>query len=166
MSDCGPELSPWSRRQASTNSPESPRPKGGRLPGPALPVAERVLEQAAQLVPADGTGRIVEQAALGDIDVYKVSHHGSRFSSNDTWLEETAPEAAIISVGGNSFGHPTADALSRLHEHGVQTYWTNSGSGVNADPMWDRVGGTIVIEALPGSFTVSGTGFADTYQNE
>ncbi len=31
--------------------------------------------------------------------------------------------------------------------------------------MWDRLGGTIVIEAQPGqgaSFTVSGAGFADT----
>ncbi len=103
---------------------------------------------------------------VGDVEVYKVNHHGSRFSSNDAWLAGTTPAVAVISVGSNSFGHPTADALARLHEHGVQTYWTNSGSGVSADPMWDRVGGTIVIEALRGSFTVSGAGFTDAYQNE
>ena len=103
------------------------------------------------------------------MEVYKVNHHGSRFSSNDNWLGAINPEVGIISVGGNSFSHPTAEALARLHSHGVQTYWTNEGSGVEPDPMWDRVGGDIVIEALPGlgdNFSVSGADFTDTYQNE
>ena len=79
------------------------------------------------------------------MEVYKVNHHGSRFSSNDNWLSGITPEVGIISVGGNSFSHPTDEALRRLHSHGVQTYWTNESSGVEADPMWDHVGGDIVI---------------------
>ena len=106
---------------------------------------------------------------VGDVEVLKVNHHGSRFSSNDNWLDATSPEVAIISVGSNSFGHPTEEALGRLHSHGVQTYWTNVGSGATPVPESDRVGGTIVLEARPnvgGTFTVSGTGFTDTYVSQ
>ena len=100
---------------------------------------------------------------IGDVEIYKVNHHGSRFSSNDNWLNETTPEVAIISVGSNSFGHPTEEALARLHSHGIQTYWTNLGSGATPDPESDRVGGTIVIEAATNAFSVSGAGFTDSY---
>lgn len=106
---------------------------------------------------------------VGDVEVYKVSHHGADTSSHDDWLDATTPEIGVISVGNNSHGHPTGAALSRLHDHGVKTYWTNLGSGATPDPAWDREGGDIVIEALPGpgaEFTVSGAGFADTYTNQ
>ena len=102
---------------------------------------------------------------VGDVEVYKVSHHGSRFSSHDAWLDAISPEIAIISVGANSFGHPTADALGRLHDHDVQTYWTNLGDGVAPDPDFDTVGGSIVLEILPATYSVSGGGFEDHYIN-
>ena len=107
-------------------------------------------------------------AEVGDVEVYKVHHHGSAYSSNDNWLDATTPEVGIISVGDNSYGHPAAEALARLHNHGVKTYWTNVGSGAAPDPAWDRVGDSIVIEAAPAIgdiFTVSGQGFADSYPN-
>jgi beta-lactamase superfamily II metal-dependent hydrolase len=103
---------------------------------------------------------------VGHVEVYTVHHHGTKFSSNDNWLNATTPEVGIVSVGNNSYGHPTAEALGRLHAHGVHTYWTNAGSGVAPDTTWDKVGGTITITAQPqaGSmFTVSGSGFSDSY---
>jgi hypothetical protein len=104
---------------------------------------------------------------VGDVEVYKVHHHGSAYSSNDAWLTATTPEVGIISVGdGNSYGHPTADALNRLHNHGVKTYWTSTGAAVAPNPSWDKVGGTIVVQADPGdgaAYTVTGDGFTDTY---
>lgn len=103
---------------------------------------------------------------VGDVEVYQVNHHGSRFSSNDAWLDAISPEVAIISVGGNNFGHPTADALGRLHDHDVRTYWTNLGDGVSPDLGLDTVGGSILIEALPSTYSVSGDGFLDSYQSE
>jgi hypothetical protein len=106
-------------------------------------------------------------AAVGPVEVYKVHHHGSAFSSNDTWLNQTSPRVGIISVGnGNTYGHPAGAALGRLHAHGVKTYWTERGAGAQPDPAWDRVGGSIVIEAKPepgARFTVSGSGFLDSY---
>ncbi len=118
------------------------------------------------------TGKDVESVVgpeCGDVEIFKVHHHGSMYSNNDAWLNAVTPEVGIIQVGdGNSYGHPTSAALSRLHTHGVKTYWTETGAGVAPNPSWDKVGGTIVVQANPGSgasYTVAGTGFTDTYYN-
>ena len=107
---------------------------------------------------------------VGDVEIYKVHHHGSTYSTNDNWLDAVTPEVGIIQVGnGNSYGHPTSGALGRLHAHGVHTYWTETGAGVTPDPSWDQVGGTIVVQADPGpgaAYTVSGSGFTDTWFND
>jgi len=106
---------------------------------------------------------------VGDVEVYKVHHHGSATSSYDAWLNATTPEVAVISLGdGNSYGHPTAAAVTRLHNHNVKTYWTETGTGATPVPGWDKVGGTIIIQADPqpgAAYTVSGNGFVDTYYN-
>ncbi len=108
---------------------------------------------------------------VGDVEVYKVHHHGSAYSSNDNWLSATTPEVGIIQVGdGNSYGHPTSAALTRLHNHGVSTYWTETGAGASPNPTWDTVaGGAVVVQAEPGAgaaYTVSGAGFTDTWYND
>ncbi len=108
---------------------------------------------------------------VGDVDVYKAHHHGSKYSNNDNWLTATSPEVCIIPVGnGNSYGHPTAEALTRMHNHGVHTYWTQTGAGVAPNASWDKVaGGTIVIQADPGAgaaYTITGPGINDTWYND
>lgn len=91
---------------------------------------------------------------VGHIQVYKVHHHGSAYSSNDTWLSTTTPIVGIVSTGdGNRYSHPTAECLERLHHAGVKTYWTEQGNGVAPEPGFDVVGGNIVVETSPGSST-------------
>ncbi len=52
---------------------------------------------------------------VGDVDVLRVNHHGSRFSTNAAWLNALRPEAAVISLGDdNDYGHPAAETLARL----------------------------------------------------
>ena len=60
-----------------------------------------------------------------DIELLFVGHHGSERSTGDAWLDAIAPDAAIISVGYNSYGHPTRDALLRLTDAGVTVYRTD-----------------------------------------
>lgn len=50
-----------------------------------------------------------------DVNILKVGHHGSATSSCTEFLTATSPDVAVISVGeGNSYGHPTQEALNRL----------------------------------------------------
>jgi len=98
---------------------------------------------------------------VGPIDVYKVHHHCSAYSTNDAWLSTTKPKVAIVSVGdGNVYRHPTADCLERLHLAGVKTYWTETGNGAEPDQAYDTIAKNIVVEVDPGaqSFTLTPTG--------
>jgi competence protein ComEC len=60
-----------------------------------------------------------------DVDVLKVGHHGSRFSTSTNFLNEVAPEWAVISVGKNSYGHPTQDTLNNLDQSGTVIFRTD-----------------------------------------
>ena len=57
--------------------------------------------------------------------VLKVGHHGSHFSTSEAFLNKVAPKYAVISVGQNSYGHPTAEVLTRLSQHGIQILRTD-----------------------------------------
>ncbi len=69
-----------------------------------------------------------EEEALQDIqpvDILKVAHHGSRFSTSDQFLDVLKPKEAVVSVGENSYGHPHPDVLMNLKERGIRTYRTD-----------------------------------------
>jgi len=85
-------------------------------------------------------------AAVGKLDVYKAHHHCSSYGTNAAWLAATRPAVAIVSAGdGNTYGHPTADCLDRLHGAGVHTYWTERGAGAKPVPGWDTISGTTIV---------------------
>ena len=58
-------------------------------------------------------------AQIGDVEVVKVNHHGSSFSSNLTYVSTLNAEAAVVSVGKNSFGHPSAVVVARWGTFGT-----------------------------------------------
>jgi len=62
---------------------------------------------------------------IGRIDILKVSHHGSKYSSDPEFLRKVRPKIAVIEVGKNPYGHPTAEALSRLAEVGARVFRTD-----------------------------------------
>jgi|GEM_PF-752607 len=76
------------------------------------------------------------EAAVGSIcargppiDVLKVAHHGSRYSTTSAFLADTRPRVAVICVGPNSYGHPTPATVGRLLAAGSRIYttWKNGG---------------------------------------
>ena len=69
--------------------------------------------------------KLVETYALPDIEVLVVSHHGSRYSSNIRFLKAVTPEAAVISVGDNNYGHPSEETLQRLLAIGADIWRTD-----------------------------------------
>ncbi len=104
---------------------------------------------------------------VGDVEVYKVHHHGSAYSTNDNFLAAITPEVGIIMCGdGNTYGHPTVAALTRLHNHSVKTYWTETGAGATPDPAWDKVANgtvTVQVDLTVGQYTVNAGAVTDTY---
>lgn len=78
------------------------------------------------LIGGDCTASCEASINPGLIDIYKVHHHGSATSSTSAFLNTILPETALISVGaGNSYGHPTSQALSNLSAVGATVYRTD-----------------------------------------
>jgi competence protein ComEC len=59
------------------------------------------------------------------LSVLVVGHHGSKNSTGEALLEALSPALAVISVGENSYGHPTAETLARLADAGTTVYRTD-----------------------------------------
>ncbi|MBI2005054.1 MBL fold metallo-hydrolase [Patescibacteria group bacterium] len=82
-------------------------------------VAHLVYGKTTMLFMADVSSAVENRLVLLDgtglkSDILKVAHHGSKYSSASAFLSAVSPAAAVISVGKNSYGHPTDQALSRL----------------------------------------------------
>ncbi len=70
-----------------------------------------------------------EQAALsdiGDIDVLKSGHHGSRTSSTEAFLNKVDAEYVVISCGkDNKYGHPHQETLDKYEARGMEVFRTD-----------------------------------------
>ena len=54
------------------------------------------------------------KSAFGNVEAMRLNHHGSQHSSSSSYVTTLAPEAAFISCGTNSFGHPGNRVLDAL----------------------------------------------------
>ena len=62
---------------------------------------------------------------LHRVDIYKVSHHGSKYQ-DETLMKILNPQVAIISVGeGNSYGHPALSTIAALRQGGARVVRTD-----------------------------------------
>ncbi|MBE0696891.1 MAG: lamin tail domain-containing protein, partial [Anaerolineaceae bacterium] len=77
-----------------------------------------------------GETQVIARGTPLAADVLKVAHHGSDTSSSAAFLQAVSPQESIISVGrDNSYGHPSADTLTRLGAVGSRVWRTDhSGS--------------------------------------
>lgn len=72
----------------------------------------------------------LEQSKAWPFDVLKVAHHGSKYSSSSDFLKAVRPALAVIEVGKNSYGHPTAETMGRLQEVGARVMRTDQDGDV------------------------------------
>lgn len=65
-------------------------------------------------------------ASLGNYDILKVAHHGSKNSTPEEFLKIIRPYAAIISCGKNNrYGHPHGELIERLSLNTPNIYRTD-----------------------------------------
>lgn len=69
-------------------------------------------------------------------------NNGQTEVSSTAFLKKIKPKYAIISVGDNSYGHPTPEAVARLEDIGAKVYTT-------------KECGTVIIETDGSSYTLS-----------
>lgn len=95
-------------------------------------------------------GPNVEARLVQDYDiaanVLKVTHHGSKFSSTQAFVDEIHPAVSIIEVGKkNTYGHPTVEALARLAKTSTQIFRTDQEGTMEVT----QEGGKIVVHRVP-----------------
>jgi competence protein ComEC len=87
---------------------------------------------------------VAERADLAST-VLKVAHDGSKTSTTPEFLAVANPEVAVISVGDNTFGHPSIEVLKRLEEKiGSENVFRTDEQGTiefitNGERLWVRV---------------------------
>jgi len=74
-----------------------------------------------------------------NIDLLKVAHHGSKYSSGAKFLSEATPLVSVIQVGDNKYGHPTKEAIERLIQVGSNIYRNDSDGTVHIEGQNGRL---------------------------
>ncbi len=64
-------------------------------------------------------------SGLSHLDILKFPHHGSKTGITENFLGRIRPSQAVISVGQNSYGHPTTEALELLKKYKVKVRRTD-----------------------------------------
>jgi competence protein ComEC len=91
-------------------------------------VLKLVYGSTSILLTGDAEETIEEEIgfSVGDIDVLKVGHHGSKTSTSVQFLKVVNPEVAVIPVGAdNSYGHPHPIVLEHLKQVGASILRTD-----------------------------------------
>lgn len=78
-----------------------------------------------------GELQLINQKINVDSDILKISHHGSKTSSSEGFLEKVSPEIAVIEVGKNNrYGHPHQEVLERLEKYGIKILRTDENGDI------------------------------------
>ncbi|PKL00658.1 MAG: hypothetical protein CVV56_05035 [Tenericutes bacterium HGW-Tenericutes-1] len=94
---------------------------------------------------------------VGDVDIFKLGHHGTVNATTSTLLNNITPEVAIVTNGdflGNEYNHPTYDALARIYSYSnLVPIYAVTGGNWSSETLMNQRNGTITV-------SVNGTGYA------
>jgi competence protein ComEC len=90
-------------------------------------VVELIYGKSKALFTGDIGENIEDKLRVKDIDVLKVAHHGASSSCSEMFLEKVQPRISVISVGKNSFGHPSIKSINKLNKYGKVLITKDSG---------------------------------------
>lgn len=79
---------------------------------------------------AVGLGDALAGTPIKQVTVLQSPHHGSKTGLSKEMLQKLSPELAVISVGKNSYGHPSKETLRLLAESGIKTVRTDKNGSI------------------------------------
>ena len=107
----------------------------GEDPNQRAIVAEADAGGVRTLLTADAESDVLAGLDLGQVDVLKVSHHGSADPGLPAVLERLRPRLAAIEVGRhNVYGHPAASTVRALLAAGAALVRTDRDGSVSVEP--------------------------------
>ncbi|WP_347862711.1 DNA internalization-related competence protein ComEC/Rec2 [Salimicrobium sp. PL1-032A] len=69
---------------------------------------------------------VVDEYGRMNVDYLKVSHHGSKTSTSEAFMDAFHPEVGVISAGRNNrYGHPHPTVVDRLNTYGTEIWRTD-----------------------------------------
>lgn len=74
----------------------------------------------------EAENRLMHRYDILGMDILIAGHHGSKYSTSGTLLRSAKPETVLISVGRNSYGHPSEEVLARIEEIGAEVFRTDT----------------------------------------
>lgn len=72
-----------------------------------------------------------------DLDVFKISHHGSRKNTNRELIEALPARRYLISTNGKQFKHPNAEAIARIAVYGPRRKALDFNYRTEFNEEWD-----------------------------
>ena len=85
------------------------------------------------LLPGDVSSEILQAIPREELHTayyLKGPHHGSRYSAEESFYETVRPEVSVISVGYNSYGHPSEEAKSLAGTYSQSLYITKQDGAI------------------------------------
>ncbi len=65
-----------------------------------------------------------------EAEILKIGHHGSKYSTSDTFLMTVNPNIAVFLTGKNNYGHPHISILEKCREKGIMLYRTDENGAI------------------------------------
>lgn len=92
---------------------------------------------------------LIHHYKIPKIDILKLGHHGSKYSSSAVFLKKVKAKYALISCGKNNrFGHPSKEALTRLKKEHILYYRTDE-TGMIRISLKKKIKIETVFKSLP-----------------
>lgn len=85
---------------------------------------------------------------IGDIDVLKASHHGSKTGCSEELLDILQPESVLLLTGENSYGHPHKEVVDLLQKENLDVYRSDE----SGDIVATSTGNGITFNTEPDSY--------------
>ena len=126
-------------------------PKDGEAEGNASSLVLKITYAGQDvLITGDTDGETEQKLADSGVDIasniFRISHHGSPYSTNHDIISAVSPKVSIISVGTNFYGHPSPKVIKRLEAADSIVYRTDTDGAILVE--MDE-GGTSIRTMLP-----------------